>query len=449
MFLGRSRKSSNGKDSPEEAVDWKAVERRVAQGGLESVPHEIHLDPWTHLYASRMSNMKGSAIRAMMGSAAIPGMIALAGGLPDTRPIELDSVVDATRAAMVAEGGWALQYGPSEGHRGLKKHVIELMAEEGVGIDYDDFIITQGSQQALDLIARTFIDPSDIIIVEAPSYVGALQATSGYEPSYVAVPMDEQGLVVEELERQILKRPKLGSAKFIYVVPNFHNPAGVTMALERRERLVELVRDYGLLLIEDNPYGKLRFEGEDIPLLRSMDENIVYLGTFSKIFSPGLRLGWVIAPRPILDKIVIGKQAADLCSSNFAQMVLEHYFERNLWQKNVERLRNVYRSRRDAMLAALEEHFPDGTTWTKPEGGFFVWAKIPEGIDTSEMLAEAIENKVSYVPGSAFFTDGTGDDHMRLGFCYESEERIQEGIKRLGKVIKGKIALAKSLGIKE
>lgn len=410
--------------------------------------HEIHLDPWANLYASRMANMKGSAIRAMMGSAAIPGMISLAGGLPNTKPIGMDDVVRATRDTMRAEGGFALQYGPSEGHKGLKRHIIQLMAEEDVGVDYDDFILTHGSQQALDLVARTLIDPGDAIIVEAPSYVGALQATSGYQPDYVMVPMDDDGLIVDELEK-VLKKRGPRCAKFIYVVPNFHNPAGVTMSGERRTRLVELAREYDLLLIEDNPYGRLRFEGEDIPSLRSMEPNVLYLGTFSKIFAPGMRVGWVIAPRPILDKIVIGKQAADLCSSNFAQMVLEHYFNRHSWDKNVAELRDVYRSRRDAMLAAVEEFFPEGTSWTRPKGGFFLWVKIPEYLDSNEMLAEAIENKVSFVPGSAFFADGSGANYMRLGFCYEDEERIHEGIKRLGKVIKNQIALAKSLLIKE
>jgi len=410
--------------------------------------HEIHLDPWADLYATRMSNMKGSAIRAMMGSAEIPGMIALAGGLPNTKPIGLDDVVRATRETMKAEGGTALQYGSSEGHKGLKRHIIKLMAEEGVTVDYDDFILTQGSQQALDLVARTFIDVGDRIIVEAPSYVGALQATSGYQPDYLQIRMDDDGMVVDELA-VALKKLGPRSAKFIYVVPNFHNPAGVTLPLERRKRLIELARQYELLIFEDNPYGRLRYEGEDIPSLRSMDESVMYTSTFSKIFSPGMRIGWIIAPHPILDKIVIGKQASDLCSSNFAQMVLEHYFDRNLWQKNIEQLRDVYRSRRDAMIAALEEFFPEGTSWTKPAGGFFLWATLPEYLDSSEMLAEAIENKVSYVPGNAFYADGSGAHHMRLAFCYEDEEKITEAIKRLGKVIKGQMALAKSLLIKE
>lgn len=410
--------------------------------------HEIHLDPWEQLYASRMSNMKGSAIRAMMGSAEISGMIALAGGLPNTKPIGLDAVVRAVRETMKSEGGTALQYGSSEGHKGLKRHIIALMAEEGVTVDYDDFILTQGSQQALDLVARTFIDPGDRIIVEAPSYVGALQATSGYQPTYVQVRMDGDGLVVDELAK-VLKKKSARSAKFIYVVPNFHNPAGVTLPLERRKQLIELADTYGLLIFEDNPYGRLRYEGDDIPSLRSMKPDMVYTGTFSKIFSPGLRVGWVIAPHPILDKIIIGKQAADLCSSNFAQMVLEHYFDRNLWHVNITQLKDVYRSRRDAMLAALEEYFPEGTSWTRPQGGFFIWANVPGVPDTGEMLAKAIDNKVSFVPGSAFFADGSGTTYMRLAFCYEDEEKIHEGIKRLGKVVKSQTALYKSLLIKE
>lgn len=410
--------------------------------------HEIHLDPWTQLYASRMSNMKGSAIRAMMGSASIPGMIALAGGLPNVEPIGLKDVVAATRAAMEKEGSAALQYGPTEGHGGLKRHIVHLLKEDDIHVDYDDFILTQGSQQALDLIARTFIDPGDPIIVEAPSYVGALQATSSYQPDYLMIPMDDDGLVVDELAAVLAKR-KGPRPKFLYLVPNFHNPAGVTLAAERRTKLLRLAREHDLLLIEDNPYGRLRYEGEDIPSLRAGDDNVIYIGTFSKIFSPGLRIGWVVAPRPILDKIIIGKQAADLCSSNFAQMVLEHYFDRQLWHKNIAQLKDVYRSRRDAMLAALEEFLPEGTSWTRPKGGFFIWVRTPNYLDTNEMLAEAIENKVSFVPGSAFFADGSGANYMRIAFCYENEETLTEGIKRLGKVIKNQIALAKSLFAKE
>lgn len=411
---------------------------------------KYEFDKWADLYASRTGSMKSSEIRDLLNVTARPDIISLAGGLPYTRNFKMEKIVEAARSTMLKEGGAALQYGPSEGHVGLKKHIIGLMATEGIKVDETGLVITDGSQQGLDLIAKIFVDPGDIIIVEAPSYVGALNAFSAYQPSFISIPMDENGLVVTQLEAELKKLAKQGkTAKFLYTVPNFHNPAGVTLSLSRRKQILELSIKYKLLIVEDNPYGRLRFEGENIPSLKAMDKNVVYLGTFSKIFSPGMRLGWIAAPAPILEKIIFGKQAADLCTSSFTQRLVEYFFNENDLEDYLEKMVDRYRSRRDIMLEALEEYFPKEASWTHPKGGFFVWARLPDNIDTTEMLAEAISKKVAYVPGRAFFADKSGKNYMRLAFCYPEEKDIYEGIKRLGGVVKNQISLYNSVMYKE
>ncbi|MDI6690020.1 MAG: PLP-dependent aminotransferase family protein [Actinomycetota bacterium] len=410
---------------------------------------EFKFDKWVELYAHRTASMKSSGIRDLLSVTARPDIISLAGGLPYTRLFRFEKVVEATEHAMQREGSAALQYGPSEGHKGLKKHIIKLMEEEGIKVDFDDILVTDGAQQALDLLSKIFINPGDKIIVEAPSYVGALNAFASYEANIVSIPLDKDGLQVDLLQETLEEFTKKGEVlKFIYLVPNFHNPAGVTLSLKRREHLLSLAREHGLIVVEDNAYGRLRFEGEDIKNLKAMDDSVIYVGTFSKIFSPGLRLGWVVAPKPILEKLIFAKQAADLCSSSFAQRVVEEYFTHNLWKRHIEKLVEIYRSRRDAMLQALEEFFPDEVRWTKPQGGFFVWVALPEYVDTTEMLAEAISEKVAYVPGRGFFADASGKNYMRLAFCYPEEEVIHEGIKRLSKVVKRYIILYKSVAKK-
>ncbi|MCL4499354.1 MAG: PLP-dependent aminotransferase family protein, partial [Chloroflexi bacterium] len=328
----------------------------------------------------------------------------------------------------------------------------ELMAEEHIYLDLDDFIVTDGGQQALELLAKIFIGTGDTIIVEAPSYLGAVQAFSGFEPNFVLVPLDESGLDTTLLEQELARlRRENVKPKFLYTVPNFHNPAGVTLSLERRNRIIELSKEYDVLVIEDNPYGWLRYSGEHIAALRSMDDNIIYVSTLSKIFSPGMRLGWVAAPKPILEKLIYAKQAADLCTSTFTQRVAEEYFKNFRWREQIERTIDLYRGRRDAMLSALESFMPEGTTWTKPNGGLFVWVSLPEAIDVGEMLAEAIQKaKVAYISGRAFYPDGSGKNSMRLNFSFCEEGIITVGIERLSEVIKGKIALYESFyGSKE
>lgn len=404
------------------------------------------LDKWTDLYANRASLLKSSAIRDLLSVTERKDIVSLAGGNPYTEDFKMNKIVAATTEAMLSQGNAALQYGSSEGHIGLKKHICSLMATENMTVDREDFIVTGGSQQGLDILGKVFIEPGDTIIVEAPSYLGALSAFAGYEPRVVSVPLDEQGLVVTELETKLKELTARGiRPKFLYTVPNFHNPAGVTLSLERRQRIIELSREYELLLIEDNPYGRLRFEGEPLPSLRELDENVVYLSTFSKILSPGIRLGWLVAPHPILEKIIFAKQAADLCSPSFTQRVVEEFFNKNNLDDYILQLVKTYTSRRDAMLEALDEFFPDEAEWTRPQGGFFVWVKLPEFIDTTEMLADAISQKVAFIPGRAFFADGRGANFMRLAFCFPNEEEIREGVRRLSGVVEDQISLYHSV----
>lgn len=408
---------------------------------------ELRFDQWRDLYAPRVNHMRSSAVRELLAVTARPDITSFAGGLPDTKVFPFNQIVEATQRVMLRDGAAALQYGPSEGFEPLKRHIVEMMAEIGVDVDIDDFIITDGAQQALELLGKIFIGEGDTIIVEAPSYVGALQAFSGFLPNAVAIPMDDAGMRIDILTEKLEELAKKGiQPKFIYTIPNFQNPAGVTLAEERRRKIVELSKQYGCLVIEDDPYGQLRFDGEPQAALRSMDENVIYLGTFSKIFAPGMRLGWIIAPKAILEKLINAKQAADLCTSSFAQRVTEEYMSGFDWRRNVETLIELYCERRNAMLAALVEYFPEGATWTTPEGGLFIWATLPNGLDSAEMLAEAIrEAKVAYVPGRACYFGEGGKHSMRLNFSYCPPETIDDGIKRLGEVAKRQLDLYRTL----
>lgn len=397
-------------------------------------------DKWEGRYAARIRDVRSSAVRDLFGAASRPDMISLSGGMPEVREVPAHAVADAAHGAIVHAGTQALQYGSSEGRVELRETIVELMAENGVRVSTDDIIVTAGAQQGLDLLAKTFIDPGDVVICEGPTYLGALQAFSAYQPDIRCIPLDDHGMRMDLLEAE-LKRVGVRGAKFIYTIPNFHNPGGVTLSAERRRRLLELAREYDTPVIEDDPYGRLRFEGGHIKPLRALDDEIIYLGTFSKIFAPGLRLGWMIAPRPILAKVLLVKQAADLCGSAFAQVTAERYFAGTRWRKVLQGLARTYAVRRDAMLAALDEHFPPEAHWTRPEGGFFVWVELPEFLDTKTMLAEAVEHGVTYVPGDGFYPDGRGRNCMRLAFCYAEPEAITEGIRRLAEVLEDRLEL--------
>jgi 2-aminoadipate transaminase len=391
---------------------------------------EFPIDRFVHLYAQRAGGMSASEVRALFAVAARPEVVSLAGGMPFVQALPHEDVLDVVAQAFAEHGSMALQYGEGQGTRDLRERLVPLMAAEGLDADPDDMVITAGAQQALDLVAKIFVDPGDEIVVEAPAYVGALSAFGAYQPRFLQVELDDDGMIVEQLEELLVRGSR---PKFVYVVPNFGNPAGVTMSYARRERLVALCREAGVPILEDNPYGMLRFDGDRLPCLRSLDpENVIYLGTVSKVFAPGVRVGWALSEQSVTQRLIRAKEAADLCGSSFTMAVTERYFAGDRWRANLDSLVSLYRSRRDAMLEAMAEHFPFDAGWTHPAGGFYVWVSLPEYVDTQAMLAAAVDRKVAYVPGTAFYPDGRGNDQMRLAFCYPTEDRIREGIARLG-----------------
>lgn len=405
---------------------------------------EFSIDRFVDLYAHRTSGMSASEVRALFAVASRPEVVSLAGGMPFVQALPTDDVLAAVRAVLDEHGSESLQYGGGQGHPALRTRMVGLMAAEGIEGDAEDMVITTGAQQALDLIGKIFVDPGDLIAVEAPAYVGALTAFGAYEPRYLQIDIDDDGMVVDRLEEALVRGER---PKFVYTCPNFGNPAGVTLSYSRRQHLVSLCREAGIPIIEDNPYGMLRFEGEPLPALRTLDpDNVIYLGTVSKVFSPGVRVGWAHAEQSVVQRLVLAKEAADLCGSSFTMLVTERYFaEEHHWRMNLSTLVEVYRARRDAMLEALDEHFPDGATWTRPSGGFYVWVTLPDWFDTRAMLAAAVERRVAYVPGTAFYPDGRGRNQMRLAFCYPPVERIREGIARLGTLLADEDTLYRSL----
>jgi DNA-binding transcriptional MocR family regulator len=405
---------------------------------------EFSIDRFVDLYAHRTSGMSASEVRALFAVASRPDVVSLAGGMPFVQALPRDEVARLFAEALETPDASALQYGGGQGQRGLRERLTALMAAEGIEADPEDVAVTTGAQQALDLLGKIFIDPGDLIAVEAPAYVGALTAFGAYEPRYLTIDLDEDGMVVDQLEQALVRGDR---PTFVYTVPNFANPAGVTMSHGRRRRLVELCREASIPIVEDNPYGLLRFEGDDLPTLKSLDpDNVIYLGTVSKTFAPGVRVGWILAEQSVIQRVVLAKEAADLCGSNITMLLTERWFaDEERWRTNLATLVGTYRSRRDAMLDAIEEHFPDGALWTSPAGGFYVWVTLPAWTDTKAMLAAAVERRVAYVPGTAFYPDGRGGNQMRLAFCYPPEDRIREGIARLGALLHDEEQLYRSL----
>jgi 2-aminoadipate transaminase len=406
---------------------------------------EFSIDRFVDRYAGRTAGMSASEVRALFAVASRPDVVSLAGGMPYVEALPGRAVLDVASEVLRDDRATALQYGGGQGQLALRQRLTMLMAEEDVSADPEDVVVTTGAQQALDLLGKIFIDPGDTVAVEAPSYVGALSAFSAYEPRFLTLETDDDGMIVEELEHAIVRGER---PTFVYTVPNFGNPAGVTMSRHRREHLVALCREAGIPIVEDNPYGLLRFDGESLPALRSLDpQNVIYLGTVSKTFSPGVRVGWVLADPSVVQRIVLAKEAADLCGSNLTMLITERWFsDDERWRGSLAQLLATYRARRDAMLSAIEEQFPPAATWTRPRGGFYVWVSLPEGFDTTAMLAAAVERRVAYVPGTAFYPDGRGGAQMRLAFCYPTEDRIVEGIGRLGALLHDEEQLYRSLG---
>jgi 2-aminoadipate transaminase len=400
-------------------------------------------DAYTDRYAARAAGMVASEIRALFAVASRPEVVSLAGGMPYVSALPLDLIGELTAELVSTRGAEVLQYGSAQGDPGLRERICEVMALEGIRASADDIVVTVGSQQALDLITRIFVDPGDVVLAEAPSYVGALGTFASFQADVVQVPLDSQGLIPEAL-RETLSRLQAEHrrVKFLYTVPNYQNPAGVTLAAGRRREILEICRTYDLLVVEDNPYGLLGFEGEPLDALRADDpERVIYLGSFSKTIASGLRVGWALAPHAIRAKLVLAAESAVLSHSVLNQLVVREYLATQPWREQIKDFRELYRERRDAMLESLEVLMPAGSSWTRPAGGFFVWLTLPEGLDSKAMAPRAIANRVAYVPGTGFFGDGSGHAHLRLSYCYPEPERIREGIRRLGSVIEQEIVL--------
>ena len=400
------------------------------------------------LFAQRTRVMRSSAMRDLMEITARPEVISLAGGLPDTSTFPRESfAAQMTRIARESSAK-ALQYGPTEGFRETKDVICKVMGAEGMNPDPDDVIVTTGGQQAIDLIAKALIDPGDVVIAEGPTYPGAVPVFCSYEADTRQVDMDSNGMRIDALEELLAQLDQEGRRpKFIYTVPTFQNPGGVTMSLERRRRLVEIAREREILVVEDNPYGLLRYSGDPLPPLYSLDggDYVLYVGTLSKILSPGIRIGWACAPPPVMAKLVLGKGATDLCTSTLSQFFVHEYFGEGRWLEYVTELSGIYRGRRDAMLDALGRYFPKQATWSAPEGGLFVWATMPDYINTTDLLAKALRQNVAFVPGEAAFVDGRGGGSMRLNFSAQNEDEIREGIRRIGAVVDDQVNLYETM----
>ncbi len=396
------------------------------------------------LYSKNAKNMKRSAIRELLKLTNKPGLISFAGGLPDPNVFPTEEIARITAEVLADEGHKALQYGVTAGDPRLRITLAKWGRTQGLELSKENVIITTASQQGLELISKIFIDPGDTVIVELPSYLGGLNAFTSYRANLVSIPLDDEGMKIDLLRDKLKELHDSGQMpKFIYVVPDFQNPAGVTMSAERRELLLELCYKYDLPLVEDTPYRELRFEGTSPPDLLSMDDrgHVISLHTFSKILFPGMRLGWTIGPREIIDKLEVAKQSMDLCTPPFTQAIVLRYMERGLLEPQIERVIGVYRKKRDAMLKALETYMPKAHDihWTRPEGGLFLWVTFPQEIDTQEMFADAVKQDVAYVVGNAFCADGGGENAMRLNFSFPSEEQIPEGIRRLAEAVKARL----------
>ena len=402
----------------------------------------LKFEPATDKVAHRITKMRPSAVRNLFAAAQRDDIISLAGGMPDVSLLPKSAVRKAAKAA-VDKQAVTLQYGGTNGVFETAQVFCDMVRDIGIRHHPENVIITTGAQEALDLIGKTFLDPGDICITEGPTYLGALQAFSAYEPDIHTVPFDDEGmridLLKEELQRIGKGNPRL---KFLYTIPNFQNPGGVTMSPERRKQLIELSHEYDFVIVEDDPYGRLRYEGGHCLPMRALDDSVIYLGTISKTFAAGLRVGYIMAPPGVIGKINLAKQGTDLCGSMFDQVMAAAYYTETPWQRTLQKFVKTYDMRRRAMLKALEEYFPSEVTWTHPEGGFFVWVTCPPYLDTESMLPEALERGVIYTPGTGFFPDGKqGKNCMRIAFCYESPENLEEAIRRLGEVLEDRLEL--------
>ena len=392
--------------------------------------------------------MTASEIRALFSVAARPEVVSLAGGMPFVQALNLEQMSETIARLVRDRGAVALQYGSGQGDATLREQILEVMAEVGISAHADDVVVTTGSQMALDLVTRVFCDPGDTVLVESPSYVGALGVFRAYECNVVHVTMDEQGLLPAALEERIKNARAAGErVKFIYTIPSFHNPAGVTQGPARRAELLAIAQREGILLVEDDPYGLLGFDGEVPRAIRADGgDSVLYLGSFSKTIASGLRVGWALAPHGVREKLVLAAESAVLCPSNYSQLTISEYLATQPWREQVKVFREVYRERRDALLESLDQLMPLGTTWTVPAGGFYSWLTLPDGLDATAMLPRAIAALVAYVPGTGFYVDGQGRQNLRLSYCYPEPDRIREGVRRLSTVIEAELELAQTFG---
>lgn len=407
------------------------------------------LDPWFDAYADRAHNLRASEIRALFSVVSRPEVVSLAGGMPNLKDLPLGSLAETAKSLILTSGAQALQYGSGQGWEPLREQLVSVMTYDGIiGADPDDVVITTGSQQALDLMAELFINAGDVVLAESPSYVGALGCFRARQADVVHVDMDEDGLIPEALEETIRRLKSAGRAiKFLYTIPNFQNPAGVTLTLERRQRIAEICMREHVLILEDNPYGLLGFHSDPLPAIHSFSpEGVVYLGSVSKMFAPGMRIGWALAPHAIRAKLILASEAAILSPGMFGQMFLSSYLNNYDWYGQVKIYRAMYAERCKAMLDALDEYMPE-CSWTKPVGGFYTWVTLPEGLNARSMLPRAVKAQVAYVSGTAFYYDGRGTDHMRLSFCYPEPDRIREGIRRLAGVVNAEKQLVDMFGV--
>jgi len=376
-----------------------------------------------------------------------PEVVSLAGGMPYLPALPLDAIAEISSRLIAEKGAVALQYGSGQGEEVLREQIVEVMREQGINAHPDDVVVTTGSQQALDLVGRIFLDPGDVVIAEAPSYVGALGVFRSYQAEVVHVPLDEDGLQPQAFEEALVRLRGQGRrVKFLYTVPNHHNPAGVTLSLARRPEIVDVARRHGVLVLEDDPYALLGFSGDPLPAMRSLDsEHVIHLGSFSKTFAPGYRVGWAVAPHAVREKLVLASESAILCPTSFGQFAIAEYLRTYDWKGQVKVFRELYRERRDAMLDALATHLPQAT-WTHPQGGFYVWVTLPEGLDAKAMLPRAVTGRVAFVPGPAFFADGQGRRNMRLSYCFPAADRIREGVRRLASVVQDELEVLETFG---
>jgi DNA-binding transcriptional MocR family regulator len=411
------------------------------------------LDDYTDRYAQRVRGMTASEIRALFAVTSRPEVVSLAGGAPFVAALPLDAVGEMmAQLGGPQQGTTTLQYSGGQGDAALRERICEVMTLSGIdasnGASPDDVVVTVGGQQALDLVSRVFLDPGDVVLAEGPSYVGALGVFQAAQADVVHVPMDDDGLIPAALAEALETVARAGKrAKFLYTVPNYHNPGGVTLSAPRRDEILAIAERAGLLVIEDDPYGLLGFNGEPMSALRSRHrDGVLYVSTFSKTFAPGLRVGWVLAPHAVREKLVIASEAQILCPSMFAQTAIATYFATMPWKEQIKTFREIYQERRDALLSSLTDLMPAGTRWTRPDGGFYVWLTLPEGLNSKEMLPRAITARVAFVPGTGFYADGTGGSHLRLSYCFPTPERIREGVRRLAKVVEQEVRIREEFG---